>query len=102
MNLQKELKKECGIHKKQVVLTGTILLPLRPGGIAWIGCNGNTYTTSKVKRILEVSPASVMFETLHTIYRIQYALIPARRGSIPRFILWQGKKIPHKKLPFGK
>lgn len=77
MNVQKERKKKYGIHKKQVVLTGTILLPLRPGDVAWIGCNGNTYTTSMVKRILEVSPESVVFETLHTIYRIQYTLIPA-------------------------
>ena len=63
------------IHKKQIVLTGTLSLPLRIGEKAYLTYQNQSVITSQVKRILEVSAQGIVFETCNTIYRLNFTRI---------------------------
>lgn len=64
------------LEKKQIVLTGSLSLPLRIGERAFILCQNQALSTTIVKQILEVSECGVIFETCNTIYRLRYATFP--------------------------
>jgi len=63
--------------KRQLCLTGSILTTLRPGEPATYIHNGKVARTSRVMVILEVAPAYVTFETVGSIYTVQFAKEPA-------------------------
>ena len=50
-------------QKKEYVLTGILSLPLHLGERAWIYSYNQTFATSPVQSILEVSENGVVFET---------------------------------------
>lgn len=61
--------------KKIVSITGSLSLPLRVDERAFIHSSGHSIITSKVKCILEVSDAGIIFETFHTVYNLRYETI---------------------------
>lgn len=66
--------------KKELILTGTLSLPLKVGERAWIHVQNQTITTSVVKQIMEVSETGIVFETCNSIYRLDYARLPMCHG----------------------
>ena len=73
-------------QKKEYVLTGILSLPLHLGERAWIYSYNQTFATSPVQSILEVSENGVVFETCNSIYRLSYTLslihIPSPRDGL--------------------
>lgn len=69
-------------QKKEYVLTGILSLPLHLGERAWIYSYGQTFVTSPVQRILEVSENGVVFETCNSIYRLSYTRIPTEAEAM--------------------
>lgn len=63
-------------QKKEYVLTGILSLPLHLGERAWIYSYNQTFVTSPVQSILEVSENGVVFETCNSIYRLSYTRVP--------------------------
>ena len=59
-------------QKKEYVLTGILHL----GERAWIYSYNQTFATSPVQSILEVSENGVVFETCNSIYRLSYTRVP--------------------------
>ena len=57
-------------EKKDIILTGTILSPIRKEERAFITVNGHVLRTSTVVDLLEVSAEYVKFETRNTIYTV--------------------------------
>ncbi|MDD2981017.1 MAG: hypothetical protein PHN80_13760 [Hespellia sp.] len=62
--------------KKQVALTGFLVLPLRIGERAFISHGQQSIATSSVQQILEVSNDGIVFETRNTIYSLVYTTMP--------------------------
>ena len=50
--------------------------PVLPDGGAWIYSYNQTFATSPVQSILEVSENGVVFETCNSIYRLSYTRVP--------------------------
>ena len=62
--------------KKEYHLTGVLSTPLHLGERAWIYSCSQTFATSPVQSILEVSENGVVFETCNSIYRLSYTRVP--------------------------
>ena len=79
--LKEKIKKITSIGPREISLTGTLSLPLRPGERALI-FQGTTQSilTSPVKEILEVSAYGVVFRTCNTIYRLSYTTLSNETG----------------------
>lgn len=72
MDTLEKLKQYPNISiKKQIILTGTLLLPLRTGVPAVYLHHGKRCQTTKVLRILEAAPDYVVFETRCLLYTIR-------------------------------
>lgn len=64
------------IEKKYIYLQGTLLAPLAVGYCAWISHNGNTIRTSRIVAIREMSGHRASFETLNSLYCVEFAPAP--------------------------
>lgn len=67
-------------QKSTVIMTGTLSLPLCIGERAWIQTGHQFFTTSMVKKIMEVSEIGIRFETCNTIYDLRYEKIVKESG----------------------
>ena len=83
-------------QKKEYVLTGILSLPLHLGERAWIYSYNQTFATSPVQSILEVSENGVVFETCNSIYRLSYTVF---RWRWRRCVLDKNGRTGE--LPFG-
>ena len=83
-------------QKKEYVLTGILSLPLHLGERAWIYSYNQTFATSPVQSILEVSENGVVFETCNSIYRLSYTRVPM---ELRRCVLDKNGRTGE--LPFG-
>ncbi len=64
------------IEKKFIHLQGELLIPLAVGCCAWISHNGNVFRTSRVVAIREINERRASFETLNSVYCIEFAPVP--------------------------
>ena len=62
--------------KKIILLSGTLLLPLKIGARATILSNEGITRTSTVTAIKQVTQDYIIFETLNSVYRIASSLSP--------------------------
>lgn len=62
--------------KKNVSLSGRILLPLQEGQRAVIQSGGSIIHTSLVVEIIEQNPDFAHFETMNSVYQVALAPVP--------------------------
>ena len=65
------------IRKKYIHLQGALLIPLDVGCCAWISYNGRVIRTSPVVAIREMSDHRASFETLNSLYCVDFVPAPA-------------------------
>lgn len=68
------------IEKKSIYLQGTLLVPLAVGCCAWISHNGTVIRTSRIVAIREVNDHWASFETMNSLYCVEFA--PAPVGAV--------------------
>lgn len=64
--------------KKQIVVSGKLLFPLKEGERAVIVHGGDFIHTSRVVEILEIETDHVRFETMNSVYRVDLESVPIK------------------------
>lgn len=81
--MTKQNMKELSQPQKVIItLTGIVSLPLRIGERAMVCASSQTFLTSKVIQILEISTYGIVFETCNTIYNLANTPISDHREVI--------------------
>lgn len=65
-----KIKELSRTEKATITLTGIVSLPLRIGERAMVRASSQTFLTSRVIQILEISTYGIVFETCNTIYNL--------------------------------